>query len=545
MSNLTPGQQSRAILFILDDSEEKILIENENKFLPVVNLNLSSSKKFSSKKGANQTQSHHELTSQNLPPQCYAHKLLNFDNLVFMSILEHKIYQNCAGVNSNLLTTQNGGLIQDYVIFYKESSLPIIEKPKYSWIEINEFKISNTHSINLLTNLNDQKIKYLNWPEIPALIHNYLIQKNREKILSSFYSKKGKYFMKIGSRDVSINGSFCGSFDENSNLSSKSVAVSETHAMPQAGGDGQQSSSSTGVANGAATDSCPNGNINESCSSSSTPKPKDPRKSLAILPTENGHLTNNSTSLIDDMLNDDSCGELFSYNDQESQRDLVENGLGVAHGAAGDAAGYNILNSLSLKSEKHDSSFRHANLVSNLSFVYPNLYWQSSKMESEYINKKIIPICRKNIENCNLIGSAVDSNSATTGSEDSSNTTNLTCYKLYQQLQADKEKILNKLTDNQLQTYIKEYLIAASPSNYLNFNKFLALLDSRKIKINCEKFSTPTKNSKNLKNSWQKKIFHIFNFDFHGSLFMSFKGEGFFGGIFRAVFLFFSHMTMS
>ena len=104
MKQFDQGQPtSRAILFILDDSEEHILIENSTKFLPFVTLPYvhvvqGSSLKGSKGSGLNGvggSSSNSTINSNNqndgmnnsiksyehLPVQNYVHKILKFDNL--------------------------------------------------------------------------------------------------------------------------------------------------------------------------------------------------------------------------------------------------------------------------------------------------------------------------------------------------------------------------------------------------------------------------------------------------------------------------------
>ena len=106
MKQFDQGQPtSRAILFILDDSEEHILIENSTKFLPFVTLPYVHVVQGSSLKGSkgsgtsgvgssssssnNATNSNNQNDGMNnsiksyehLPVQSYVHKILKFDNL--------------------------------------------------------------------------------------------------------------------------------------------------------------------------------------------------------------------------------------------------------------------------------------------------------------------------------------------------------------------------------------------------------------------------------------------------------------------------------
>jgi len=128
---------STAFLFVLDDLEENVLLDAKTKFLPFIEL----------------PDSVFNNGPANIPENCehynpvgeMAHKLLKLESLVFIKLLETRIFQH--GIN-------------DYVLYYKESELPVTTKPIYEWFKLVDIRSSE-------------------YPELPFL---YLQQKHDKTI---------------------------------------------------------------------------------------------------------------------------------------------------------------------------------------------------------------------------------------------------------------------------------------------------------------------------------------------------------------------------
>lgn len=403
------GTESLAILFVLDEDEQHILLHAATKFLPTIPLpSYEPDTTAPILNGGSQSGSRAKAISRDALPGEIAHKLLDLENLVFNEILEIRVYDNPLKR-------------PDYVIFYQETGLPITPKPKYSWVPVKDIP----HHAHAVETDSSKRADYLKKsadtvaptdPEIAFWLDTYFQRKEELERISNL--------SKLSSSHNSRNG---------------------------------------------------------------TPRPLSPASN------------HSNASLAAELVNDDSCGELF-YSAQ------------TAEPVNGNGWPSNLASSAPTDFSTDGSPNPVAYAGTKLSFLFTSLTWQNSRFETTFIQSKI----------SSKTGRSPSSEipAAQPGFFQSSLPRTDTVQVSFKQHAEERHaEILSVVPTSQAGPLMRCYLQAASPSLYLSLNNFVRFFSDKQLLIN---MPDSAGSGSKTETDRLRRLFWVFNSDFQNTKWMSF-----------------------